>query len=224
MACILIVDDEQKLRQAIVKYAQFQGYDTVEAANGEEAVALCKEQTFDLILLDVMMPDVDGVAACRRIRKLTDTPIIMLTAKNEEYDRIIGFESGADDYVAKPFSPKELMLRIEAVLKRSRKITIARQQPIVAGNIALSTSGQWLEVDGKRSSLTAKELELLAYLIARRGEVVTRKELCSEIWNADSSDASRTLDTHIKQLRKALGRYSSCILTVYGQGYRFESP
>ena len=219
---ILIVDDEEKLRKAIVKYAKFQGYEAVEAADGEEAVELCRRQSFDLILLDVMMPKMDGIAACRQIRKICDTPIIMLTAKGEEYDRIIGFESGADDYVLKPFSPKELMLRMGAMLKRSNKPVLAKQPPMEAGRITLSVSGRWLEVDGTRIGLTAKELDLLTYLMYRSGEVISRRELCSAVWGSADHSASRSLDTHIKQLRKALGSCSSYITTFYGSGYRFE--
>ena len=219
---ILIVDDEEKLRKAIVKYAQFQGYEAVEAADGEEAVELCRGQSFDLILLDVMMPKMDGIVACRQIRKICDTPIIMLTAKGEEYDRIIGFESGADDYVVKPFSPKELMLRMGAMLKRSKKPDRTKQPPLVAGRITLSLSGHWLEVDGVRAELTTKELDLLAYLVSRPGEVIPRQELCSVVWGSADQSVSRTLDTHIKQLRKALSPCGNYITTFYGLGYRFE--
>ena len=220
MLQILIVDDEENLRKAVAKYAKFQGYSVEEASNGEEAVQLCRSKRFDLILLDLMMPGMDGIAACRAIRKFSDTPIIMLTAKNEEYDRIIGFESGADDYVAKPFSPKELMLRINAVLKRTRRAK--ERAPVCIGRMQFSAAGQWLEVDGVRSDLTSKETELLDYLMSRPGEIISREELCSAVWGGTIPGSSRTVDTHIKQLRKAMQSCSGYITTNYGRGYRFE--
>lgn len=221
MRRILVADDEEKLRKVIMKYLDFQGYEAVEAVDGQDAVEQCREQRFDLIILDVMMPRMDGVAACRRIRKLCDTPILMLTAKGEEYDRIVGFESGADDYVVKPFSPKELMLRIESILRRSaREGSVSRD--IVAGRLTFSPAGRWVETDGKRTELTAKELELLSYLMARTGQVIPRRELCLALWQSDAYNVSRTLDTHIKCLRKALGVCSGYITTIYGVGYRFE--
>ena len=220
MLQILIVDDEENLRKAVAKYAKVQGYSVEEASNGEEAVQLCRSKRFDLILLDLMMPGMDGIAACRAIRKFSDTPIIMLTAKNEEYDRIIGFESGADDYVAKPFSPKELMLRINAVLKRTRRAK--ERAPVCIGRMQFSAAGQWLEVDGVRSDLTSKETELLDYLMSRPGEIISREELCSAVWGGTIPGSSRTVDTHIKQLRKAMQSCSGYITTIYGRGYRFE--
>lgn len=223
MIRILIADDEEKLRKAIIKYAQFYGYETLEALDGQEAVAICEQQPIDLVLLDVMMPRMDGITACRQIRKFSDTPIIMLTAKNEEYDRIIGFESGADDYVDKPFSPKELMLRIEAVLKRSQKTPpLSRTQLHEKGALKLSAGGQWLEVNGQRKELALKELELMSYFFTHEGQIISREELCQAIWRMDKASASRTLDTHVKQLRKLMGPYSEYITTVYGRGYRFE--
>ena len=221
MPHILVVDDEENLRTAVVKYAKFQGYEAEEAADGEEAVRLCRKTRFDLILLDLMMPGMGGVAACREIRKFSDTPIIMLTAKNEEYDRIIGFESGADDYVAKPFSPKELMLRINAVLKRTHRAK--DQQPVKVGELLISPSGQWVEAEGRRSDLTVKEMDLLEYLVARPGEVLSREELSAAVWGGAVPASSRTVDTHIKQLRRALGPCSEYITTIYGRGYRFEA-
>ena len=223
MPRVLIVDNEEKLRQAIVKYSRFQGYEAVEAADGAEAVALCEAQAFDLILLDVMMPQMDGVTACRRIRKLCDTPIIMLTARGEEYDRILGFEAGADDYVVKPFSPKELMLRMAVLLKRTRRED-GEARVLRFGGMTLSLEGRWLEVDGARVGLTGKEFDLLAFLASRPGAAVSRKELYEAVWGAGIENDNRTLDTHIKQLRKALGPYCGFIVTLRGMGYRFEAP
>lgn len=218
---ILIADDEGKLRNIITKYLHFQGYETVEAVDGQDAVERCREQRFDLIVLDVMMPRMDGITACRRIRKLCDTPILMLTAKGEEYDRIVGFESGADDYIVKPFSPKELMLRIGAILRRSAK-TEEPMRNISVGRLLFSPGGRWVEADGIRTDLTSKELEVLNYLISQTGRVIPREELCLAVWHQQAHDVGRTLDTHIKHLRKALGSCSGYITTVYGVGYRFE--
>lgn len=219
---ILIVDNEEKLREAIVKYARFQGYEAVEAEDGLEAVARCRTEKFDLILLDVMMPRMDGVTACREIRKLCDTPVLMLTARSEEYDRIAGFEAGADDYVVKPFSPKELMLRMAAILKRNNRTEAEEPAPLRFGGVTLSPSGRWLEVDGRRVPLTGREFELLCYLAARPGLAVTRQSILSDVWGGDTDSANRSLDTHIKCLRKALGPYNGYISTLRGVGYRFE--
>ncbi|MBP1736526.1 MAG: Response regulator consisting of a CheY-like receiver domain and a winged-helix DNA-binding domain [Oscillospiraceae bacterium] len=218
---ILIVDNEEKLRQAIVKYARFQGYETVEAADGLEAVRLCRTQRFDLILLDVMMPRMDGVTACREIRKLCNTPVLILTARGEEYDRIAGFEAGADDYVVKPFFPHELMLRMAVILKRAHRGG-AESQNVCVGGLNLSYTGRWLTVDGARVSLTGKEFDLLAYLVAHSGVVLTRQEIIESVWGSETESGTRSLDTHIKQLRRALGPYHQYIVTLRGVGYRFE--
>ncbi len=217
---ILIVDNEENFRQAIVKYARFQGYEPVEAANGAEAVELCRTQAFDLILLDVMMPELDGISACREIRKTCDTPILMLTARGTEYDRILGFEAGSDDYVVKPFSPKELMLRMAAILKRNSRP--AKDPNLAIGGLTISISGHWLEVDDARVNLTSREFDILAYLATRAGQAVSRHELLETFWGTHTTGADRSLDTHIKQLRKALGPYSSYLVTLHGVGYRFE--
>ncbi|MGI5935193.1 MAG: response regulator transcription factor [Oscillospiraceae bacterium] len=217
---ILVVDDEQKLREAIGKYARFEGYDTIEATDGLEAVELCKNNTFDLILLDVMLPKLDGVSACREIRKFSDTPIIMLTARGDEYDRIVGFEAGADDYVVKPFSPKELILRIAALLKRNRKNV---SQTLTYEGIVVDLPARSVEIDGARVELTAKEFDLLVTLLKNPGIVLSRQTLIKEVWGKDADmSTNRTLDTHIKQVRKALGTYSGRIVTVRGIGYRLE--
>lgn len=221
MYSILIVDNEENLRTAIAKYARFQGYEITEASDGVEAVELCGNQKFDLILLDVMMPRMDGVTACREIRKLCDTPILMLTARGEEHDRIAGFEAGTDDYVVKPFSPKELILRMAAILKRNGRGTKESDNISIAG-LTLSLTGRWLEVDGTRTSLTSKEFDLLAHLIANRGAVISRHSLLEELWGSDTEGTGRSLDTHVKQLRKALGPYSNFVVTLRGVGYRFE--
>lgn len=221
---LLVVDDEEKLRKAIEKYAKFQGYKVTEAANGKQAVELCGNNKYDLILMDVSMPVMDGISACRAIRRLCDTPVIMLTARGEEYDRIVGFESGADDYVAKPFSPKELMLRIAAVLKRSNPPEDEeRIESLQSGGISLNLKARLAHVDGARVELTPKEFDLLSCLMRSPGEVLSRHVILNEIWGGDRTEGGdRTLDTHIKQVRKALGHYSGQIVTVRGMGYRFD--
>ena len=217
---ILIVDDDQNICELLRLYLAKEGYETLIAHDGEKALELFEQNKPNMVLLDVMMPKMDGWEVCRRIRAQANTPIIMLTAKNEEYDRIIGFESGADDYVAKPFSPKELMLRINAVLKRTRRAK--ERAPVCIGRMQFSAAGQWLEVDGVRSDLTSKETELLDYLMSRPGEIISREELCSAVWGGTIPGSSRTVDTHIKQLRKAMQSCSGYITTIYGRGYRFE--
>jgi len=221
---ILIVDDDDKLRDAIGRYARFQGYDVAEASNGLQAVELCRVHSYGLIILDVSMPEMDGITACREIRKSCDTPVIMLTARDEEYDRILGFESGADDYVAKPFSPKELMLRIAAVLKRSGKSESGDEaQYLKSGGIEMNLKGRTLCVDGNRVDLTTKEFDLLACLMRKPGVALLRSDLLDRVWNRENLEGiNRSLDTHIKRVRKALGAYSGQIVTLRGVGYRFD--
>lgn len=217
---ILIADDEAGIRQLIKKYAEFEGHEVFEAEDGMKAVQLCREQEFDVVILDVMMPELDGFSACRELRKTNDTPVIMLSARGEEYDRIHGFELGVDDYVVKPFSPKELMLRIEAVLKRARP---GKAHEVVAiGDLSVDFTARTVTLDGAALSLSPKEYELLFYMVRNRGIALTRDRLLREVWGYDFYGDDRTLDTHIKLLRKSLGRYSGHIVTLRGVGYRFE--
>ncbi len=219
MSKILIVDDEDKIRDIIKKYAAFDGYEVEEAAGGLEAVSKCREKDYDLIILDIMMPDLDGFSVCREIRKKSNVPVIMLSARGEEYDKIHGFEVGIDDYVVKPFSPKELMLRVAAILKRT---SLPNLESLEIGGIRIDFSARIVYVDGKKVDLTPKEYDLLFYFAKNKGIALTREKLISNVWGYDFYGDDRTLDTHIKLLRKNLGPYSTYIVTLRGVGYRFE--
>ena len=224
---ILVVDDEIRIRSIIRKYAEFEGHTVAEAGDGMEAVRMARAEQFDIIILDIMMPELDGFSACREIRKSQQTPIIMLSARGEEYDKINGFELGVDDYVVKPFSPRELMLRVEAVMKRvrARNEQARTENQIVEfdeGGLRADLTARIVYVDGKRVEMSPKEYDLFFYLLRNRNVALTRERLISEVWGYDFFGDARTLDTHIKLLRKSLGRYSSYIVTLRGVGYRFE--
>ena len=225
---ILVVDDESRIRAIIRKYAEFEGHAVTEAGDGMEAVVLCRKESFDLIIMDIMMPELDGFSACREIRKITQTPIIMLSARGEEYDKINGFELGIDDYVVKPFSPKELMLRIEAVMKRVGRNTEAAVRPqnqiieLDGGGLRADLTARIVYIDGQRVDMSPKEYDLFFYMLENRNIALSREKLISEVWGYDFYGDARTLDTHIKLLRKSLGRYSAYIVTLRGMGYRFE--
>ena len=221
---ILVVDDEERIRQIIRKYAEFEGYQVDEASNGMQAVHICRQENFDLIIMDIMMPELDGFSACKEIRKTTSTPVIMLSARGEEYDRIHGFELGVDDYVVKPFSPKELMMRVGAILKRAKGgIGDSQREMVSFGGLTVDFTGRIVYIDGKRVDMTPKEYELLFYMVKNRGIALTREKLINEVWGYDFMGDDRTLDTHIKLLRKSLGPYSGYIVTLRGVGYRFET-
>ena len=224
---ILVVDDEIRIRSIVRKYAEFEGHTVTEAGDGMEAVSLCRRHEFDIIIMDIMMPELDGFSACREIRKFSATPIIMLSARGEEYDKINGFESGVDDYVVKPFSPRELMLRVEAVMKRVRRTQeqAAAQNEVVeldGGGLRVDFTARIVYIDGKRVEMSPKEYDLFFYLLKNRNIALSREKLISEVWGYDFYGDARTLDTHVKLLRKTLGRYSECIVTLRGVGYRFE--
>ncbi len=224
MSKILVVDDEFRIRQIIRKYAEFEGYEVEEAVDGMQAIQICRQKEFDLIIMDVMMPELDGFSACREIRKFRDTPIIMLSARGEEYDKIHGFELGSDDYVVKPFSPKELMMRVGAVIKRSGKGAEEQKNDAFAYNgLEVNFSARTVTIDGKRVEMTPKEYDLFFYMVRNKGLALTRDSLIREVWGYDFFGDERTLDTHIKLLRKSLGEYSKCIVTLRGVGYRFET-
>lgn len=225
---ILVVDDEVRIRSIIKKYAEFEGHTVTEAGDGMEAVRLCRAKEFDIIIMDIMMPELDGFSACREIRKFSQTPIIMLSARGEEYDKINGFSLGIDDYVVKPFSPKELMLRIDAVLKRSKpkasdtSDTKKQVVEIDGGGLRVDFTARIVYIDGKRVDMSPKEYDLLFFLIKNKNIALSREKLLTEVWGYDFFGDARTLDTHIKLLRKSLGRYASYIVTLRGVGYRFE--
>lgn len=221
---LLVVDDEDKIRGMIKKYALFEGYEVVEACDGMEAIKKCEEEDFDLIIMDIMMPELDGFSACKIIRKESQTPIIMLSARGEEYDKIHGFEIGVDDYVVKPFSPKELMMRVQAVLKRSQKSEEQLQKDIVSfEGLSVDFTGRIVTIDGVRIDMSPKEYELFFYLVKNRGIALKREQLINQVWGYDFYGDDRTLDTHIKLLRKSLGEYSKYVVTLRGVGYRFEA-
>ena len=225
---ILVVDDEEMIRKLISKYAVFEGHRVEEAENGMEAVEKCRKNTYDIIIMDIMMPELDGFSACREIRKTSQVPIIMLSARGEEYDRINGFEVGIDDYVVKPFSPKELMLRIEAVMKRVNRAPLSAEKPknevleYDGGGLRIDLTARIVYIDGEKIYMSPKEYDLLFYMVANHNIALTREKLISEVWGYDFYGDVRTLDTHVKLLRKSLGRYADRIVTLRGVGYRFE--
>ena len=229
MYTILVVDDEIRIRSIIRKYAEFEGHTVVEAGDGLEAVYLCRNNDYDIVIMDIMMPELDGFSACREIRKVSQVPIIMLSARGEEYDRINGFEVGIDDYVVKPFSPKELMLRVEAVMKRTKRsggTLLNTPNEIVEiddGGLKADITARIVYIDGERVDMSPKEYDLFFYLIANKNIALTREKLLTEVWGYDFFGDARTLDTHIKLLRKSLGRYADRIVTLRGLGYRFEA-
>lgn len=223
---ILVVDDEAKIRMMIRKYAEFEGFSVTEAEDGMQAVSICRQdpRRFDLIVMDVMMPELDGFSAVREIRKVSQTPVLMLSARGEEYDRIHGFELGVDDYVVKPFSPKELMMRIQAIIKRARPADNDDGRTVLTfDGLKIDITGRMVEVDGERIDLTPKEYDLLFYMAQNRNIALTREQLITNVWGYDFYGDDRTLDTHIKLLRKSLGPYSRLIVTLRGVGYRFEA-
>ena len=219
---ILVVDDEEKIRTLIRKYAEFEGHDVSEAGDGMKAVEMCRKNSYDIIIMDVMMPELDGLSACRKIKSFCDVPIIVLSARGEEYDRISGFEIGADDYVVKPFSPKELMMRVEAVMKRTLGNT-QKNEVFTYGNLVADLTARTVKIDGERVDMSPKEYDLFFYLIRNRNIALTREKLICEVWGYDFYGDDRTLDTHIKLLRKSLGEYSSLITTLRGVGYRLDA-
>ena len=225
-ARILVVDDEVQIRDIICKYAVFSGYVAEEARNGMEAVEMCRRRAYDAVIMDIMMPELDGFSAVREIRKFSTVPVIMLSARTEDYDKISGFELGADDYVEKPFSPKILMLRVAALLKRagggSQEETENAEIYRIDG-LCVDISGRIVTVDGVRADMSPKEYDLLFYMIRNRGLALSREKLITSVWGYDYYGDDRTLDTHIKLLRKSLGKYSELIVTLRGVGYRFES-
>lgn len=227
---ILVVDDEEMIRRLISKYAVFEGHTVTEAGDGMEAVRLCREGDFDIMIIDIMMPELDGFSACREIRKFSNIPIIMLSARGEEYDKINGFELGIDDYVVKPFSPKELMLRVDAVMKRAsgrlaQKVASEPKNEIVEfdnGGLRADLTARIVYVNGERVDMTPKEYDLFFYMIKNKNIALTRDRLISEVWGYDYFGDDRTLDTHIKLLRKSLRQYADYIVTLRGVGYRFD--
>ena len=224
MSKILVVDDEEKIRGVIKEYARFDGYDVKEAIDGMDAIDKCKEEDFDIIIMDVMMPKLDGFSAIKEIRKKKNIPVIMLSARGEEYDKLFGFEIGIDDYVVKPFSPKELMARINAVINRSKSMSGQNvlQDKYVLEGLEVDMLGRNVYVDGVKKDLTPKEYELLQYFIINKNIALSREKILNEVWGYDFFGEDRTVDTHVKMLRNNLGKYRDKIVTVRGMGYKFE--
>ncbi len=229
---ILVVDDEERIRRMICKYAAFEGHKTEEAGDGLQAVEMARRGGYDIMIIDIMMPELDGFSACREIRKFTDTPIIMLSARGEEYDKINGFELGIDDYVIKPFSPKELMLRIDAIMKRVRRGSgisaptgegVSKHEIFELGGLKADLTARIVYRDGERVDMSPKEYELFFYMLKNRNIALSREKLISGVWGYDFYGDDRTLDTHIKLLRRSLGPYASHIVTLRGVGYRFDT-
>ncbi len=224
---ILIADDEEMIRRLIAKYAVFENHTVAEAADGMECVNMCKNGSFDILICDIMMPELDGFSACREIRKFSDIPIIMLSARGEEYDKLNGFSLGIDDYVVKPFSPKELMMRVDAVMKRynSRGASTPeeKKETFTLEGLFVDITARIVYVDEKRVDLSPKEYDLLFYFIKNKNVALSRERLITEVWGYDYYGDDRTLDTHVKLLRKSLGEYAKLIVTLRGVGYRFDT-
>ena len=221
MAKILVVDDERKICAVIREYAEWNGYEVTEATDGMEAVELCRENDFDVIVMDVMMPKLDGFSTVKEIKKTKDIPVIMLSARSEEYDKLFAFEVGVDDYMVKPFSPKELMARIAVILARSAPQEV-QEDHLAFDGLVIDLPAREVIVDGEKVTLTPKEYELLVYLTQNKNIALSRDVLLSDIWGYDFGDV-RTIDTHIKNLRNNLGPYRDRIITLRGVGYKFEA-
>ncbi|MDC7277886.1 MULTISPECIES: response regulator transcription factor [Pseudobutyrivibrio] len=224
MKKILVVDDEEKIRSIIRKYGEFEGYEIDEACDGMDAIEKVKANSdYDVIIMDVMMPELDGFSACSEIKKIKDIPVIMLSARGEEYDRIHGFEAGVDDYVVKPFSPKELMMRVNVVTSRTKADTGAAMDIFKYEGLEINFTARTVSIDGKRIDMSPKEYELLFYLVRNKNIALERERLITEVWGYDYYGDDRTLDTHIKLLRNSLGDYRKLLVTLRGVGYRFEA-
>lgn len=221
MAKILVVDDEAKIRMIIKEYAEFEGYEVAQAADGMEAVEKVRNEDYDIIIMDVMMPRLDGYSAVKEIKKEKKIPVIMLSARGEEYDKLFGFEIGIDDYVVKPFSPKELMARIKAVLARGA-VTPTQEETIKYQGLVINFTAREVTIDGEKANMTPKEYDLLFYMVRNMNIALSREKLLEEVWGFDFYGDDRTVDTHIKMLRNSLGPYRNLIVTLRGMGYKFE--
>lgn len=221
---VLIVDDEDMIRNVLKEYVEFEGNEAFEAADGMEAVRLCRDNDYDVILMDIMMPKLDGFSAVKEIKKFKDIPVIMLSARGEEYDKLFGFEIGVDDYVTKPFSPKEVMARINVVTKRHSSVVENSNNDVYKfEGLTVDMVGRNVYVDGEKAELTPKEYEILFYFIKNKGIALTREKLLYDVWGFDFYGDDRTVDTHIKMLRANLKQYRKFIVTLRGLGYKFEA-
>ena len=223
---ILVVDDEENIREVIKEYAEFEGHQVSEACDGMQAVEMVKNNDYDIIIMDVMMPRLDGYSACKEIRKIKQLPVLMLSARGEEYDKLFGFELGIDDYVVKPFSPKEVMARVNAIVKRNSGAAAAAApapETVKFGGLEINFTSRDVYIDGVKANLTPKEYDLLFYLVRNKNIALTRNKLLEEVWGYDFFGDDRTIDTHIKMLRNNLGPYRNYIVTLRGMGYKFEA-
>lgn len=227
MAKLLIADDEMHIRDLVQKYATFENYESETAENGLEAIEKVKHNEYDLVIMDIMMPELDGFSAVKEIRKISQVPVIMLSARSEEYDKLYGFDLGIDDYVTKPFSPKELMRRVNAVLARAthknNQESATTNEVWQYKNLKIDYSAHIVTINNEKIDLTPKEYELLVYLIKNQNIAVRREQLLEKVWGYDYYGDDRTLDTHMKSLRKKIGEYANCIITIRRVGYRFET-
>ena len=227
MAKLLIVDDEMHIRDLVQKYATFENYESETAENGLEAIGKVKHNEYDLVIMDIMMPELDGFSAVKEIRKISQVPVIMLSARSEEYDKLYGFDLGIDDYVTKPFSPKELMRRVNAVLARAthknNQESATTNEVWQYKNLKIDYSAHIVTINNEKIDLTPKEYELLVYLIKNQNIAVRREQLLEKVWGYDYYGDDRTLDTHMKSLRKKIGEYANCIITIRRVGYLFET-
>lgn len=219
---ILVVDDEEKIREVIREYAEFEGHTVVEARDSVEAINICKKEDFDVIVMDIMMPKLDGFSAYKEIRKMKDIPVLMLSARGEEYDKLFGFEIGIDDYVVKPFSPKEVMARLNVIVNRNAEAKYKNNQKFKFDGLEIDMVGRNVYVDGKKIEMTPKEYDLLFYLVKNRDIALSRDRILNEVWGFDFFGDDRTVDTHIKMIRNSIGIYRNFIVTLRGFGYKFE--
>lgn len=222
MKRILIVDDEEKIREVIREFAEFEGYAADEATDGMSAIEKCRINSYDAVILDVMMPKLDGFSACKEIKKISNVPILMLSARGEEYDKLFGFEMGIDDYVVKPFSPKEIMARLNVIISRN-SASDNTQEYMEFGGLKINIAARDVFVDGVKAEMTPKEYDLLFYLVRNKNIAKTREQILSDVWGYDFYGDDRTVDTHIKMLRNSLGKYRDYIVTLRGLGYKFEA-
>ena len=219
MLKILIVDDEIKIREVVKEYSKVNGYECDEASDGKKAIELVKKNDYDCVVLDIMMPELDGFSACKKIKELKDVPVIMLSARQEEDDKLFSFEIGVDDYVTKPFSPKELMARIKAVCERNSKHV---SDTFSIEGLLIDKAARTVSIDGKKATMTPKEMDLLFYMVDNKNIALAREKILMQVWKVEYFGEDRTVDTHIKMLRKSLGKYRNHIVTVRGMGYKFE--
>jgi len=221
---VLLVEDEEKMRELIKIAFKKENFETIEATEGKQGLNLFKSSQVDIVILDIMLPEIDGWTVCREIRRMSNVPIILLTARGEEFDKLFGFELGADDYIVKPFSPKELIARVKALLRRSEIKSNDSASYFQVGDIVINRLSREVMVSGKQINLTNKEYELLYFLATNPKIVFTREQLLLKVWGYEQYGDPRTVDTHVKKLREKLGDYSSYISTMWGVGYKLEVP